>query len=285
MKKPVVNKSQQPARIRKRRNALFVPLIILTCLANQCFVVGISAVMSIFPKEEVMLDVCSTFAEIIAGMYGIILASYTFFVSHIDTLSASDTTLDYIVETIKERFKWLISALTFNVFIVLISYIILNYIPIPENVYLNYFYRLFFNELVACMIFSIVLILFYSVHIITPDFISKEAAALREHICSSKAPRGSVSLFMDHYHQIEEFCHQLYLTCFSNWSSANSEPRIKFVLNMLHSEEMLEDDLIHTIRKIAQYHACTVHCKELRVTQEMCVLAEETLLLLKQKAK
>lgn len=58
--------------------------------------------------------VVSTCAQIIAGLYGITMAGYTFFLSRIDALIASDATLDYIVASIKRQFKSLIWYITMN---------------------------------------------------------------------------------------------------------------------------------------------------------------------------
>ena len=70
--------------------------------------VALSVKVSLFPNSDVLSDVISTCAETIAGLYGITLAGYTFFLSRIDALTASDATLDYVVDSIKNRFKHLI---------------------------------------------------------------------------------------------------------------------------------------------------------------------------------
>ena len=66
-----------------------------------------------------MASIVSTCAQIIAGLYGITTAGYTFFLSRIDALMASDKTLDYIVISIKNRFKHLIWYITFSVMMTL----------------------------------------------------------------------------------------------------------------------------------------------------------------------
>ena len=90
----------------------------ITILA-QILVVWLSNKGSLFPGSDILMQIVGICAQIIAGLYGITLAGYTFFLSRIDALMASDTTLDYIVNSVKSRFKYLIWYITFNVLVTL----------------------------------------------------------------------------------------------------------------------------------------------------------------------
>lgn len=85
----------------------------LTVLGH-ALAVFLSLKVSLFPGSDVLLSIVSTCAQIIAGLYGITMAGYTFFLSRIDAFIASDATLDYIVASIKRRFKSLIWYITMN---------------------------------------------------------------------------------------------------------------------------------------------------------------------------
>ena len=71
--------------------------------------------ISVFPDGDVLRTLVTTCAQIIAGLYGITAAGYTFFLSRIDALSAQDMTLDYIVASLKNRYKRLMWYITGNV--------------------------------------------------------------------------------------------------------------------------------------------------------------------------
>ena len=68
--------------------------------------------ISFFPGADVLRTIVTTCAQIIAGLYGITAAGYTFFLSRIDALSAQDMTLDYIVASLKNRYKRLMWYIT-----------------------------------------------------------------------------------------------------------------------------------------------------------------------------
>lgn len=136
-------------------------MIPLTMLAGQILAFGLSVNEGLFPGNDALMNIVSTCSQIIAGLYGITLAGYTFFLSRIDALSTSDATLDYVVGSIKSRFKYLIWYITANVLMTLLISIILMYAPSPVGEQISFFYRLFCNEFILFVVFSIALILYY----------------------------------------------------------------------------------------------------------------------------
>ena len=80
-----------------------LPVCLPMMLAGQIFVFWVSANDAYFPNHENLMQVVSCGAQIIAGLYGITLAGYTFFLSRIDALMATDHTLDYITDSSGQR--------------------------------------------------------------------------------------------------------------------------------------------------------------------------------------
>jgi len=87
-------------------------LLPIIAIAGQVLVFWFSRQADLFPDSDARMNVISCCAQIIAGLYGITLAGYTFFLSRIDALMATDVTLDYIVGSVKLRFKHLIWYIT-----------------------------------------------------------------------------------------------------------------------------------------------------------------------------
>lgn len=114
--------------------------IFMATIAAQIAVLVLSAKADLFPGTDALMSIITTCSQIIAGLYGITLAGYTFFLSRIDALSVSDATLDYVVRSIKNRFKYLILYITFCVLMALMFSIGLMYCPVPEKT--GYGYRL-----------------------------------------------------------------------------------------------------------------------------------------------
>ena len=238
----------------------------------------------LFPGVEEFMSIISTCSEIIAGLYGTTLAGYTFFLSRIDALMASDVTLDYVVSSIKNRFKYLIWYITVNVLITLFISIVLMYIPVPTGEEIGFLYRLFCNEFLLFLAFSIVLILRYAILVINPNCIAKEAAKLKK-ILSRDTASGSASEFIALYDQIETQCNSLLPANVLKQIHENKGKRFEYSIELLSGQKSAPLLLIQDLTRIHRYYACVVNCSPLSVSEEMCCLGRRILLFLENTHK
>ena len=251
---------------------LSLPGLICANIAAQFLILWLSAQENLFPGADVFMSILSTCSEIIAGLYGTTLAGYTFFLSRIDALTASDATLDYVVSSIKNRFKHLIWYITFNVLITLTISIPLMYVPAPADEQIGFFYRLFCNEFLLFLSFSIVLILYYSICVINPNCVQKEAARLKKRL-SRRGPSGSAAEFICLYDQIETACNNLLPSSVLHQIHENKGKHFEYTLQLLEEQTILSLPLIADLHRIHRYYECTINCTPLRVSEEMCILA------------
>ena len=240
---------------------------------------------SLFPGTDVMMTIITTCSQIIAGLYGITMAGYTFFLSRIDALMASDVTLDYVVASVKNRFKYLIWFITFNVLMVLTTSIVLMYCPDFSDGDFAFFYRLFCNEFVISLGFSVVLILYYSILVIDPNCLSNEAAKLKKKISQPVGLSGSAADFISLYDQIEARCNAMLPQSALHQIHENKGKRFEYTIDLLHEQGLLILPLIHDLKRVHHYYACTINCTPLSVTQEMVTLARRVLTVLNQMNK
>lgn len=254
----------------------FHTIAILTVVSH-VLVFWLSTMGSIFPETDAFQSIVGTCAEIIAGLYGITLAGYTFFLSRIDALSASDMTLDYVVSSIKNRFKYLIWFITFNVLMSLFTSIVLMYAPIPEEDTHVFFYRLFCNEFLLFTGYSIVLILYYSVLVIDPNCVEKEAAKLKKRLSRPTGLPGSAAEFISLYDRIEAVCNSMLPQNVLNQIHDNKGKRFEYTIGLLQEQGLLSQLLIADLNRIHRYYECVINTTPLSVTQEMCVLARHVL--------
>lgn len=257
-------------------------VITIVTIVSHVLVFWLSTKGSIFPDVDVRMSIITTCAQIIAGLYGITLAGYTFFLSRIDALTASDVTLDYVVGSIKNRFKYLIWFITLNVLITMFVSILLMYMPVPEGEEIGFFYRLFCNEFVLSVVFSIVLILYYSVLVIDPNCIEKEAAKLKKKLSSQRGLPGSAAEFISLYDQIEECCNAMLPASVLRQLHDNKGKRFELTLELLEEQKLLPIPVLSELTCIHRYYECAVNCTSLSVSQEMCQKAGRVLVYLKQ---
>lgn len=249
-----------------------LPGIIGINVVAQILVFWLSAQESLFPGADMFMSIISTCSQIIAGLYGTTLAGYTFFLSRIDALMASDATLDYVVASIKNRFKYLIWYITFNVLVTLFISIVLMYAPAPTGDQISYFYRLFCNEFVLFLGFSIVLILYYSILVVNPNCVEKEAAKLKKKI-SRRGPAGNAAEFIALYDRIETACNSLLPANVLNQIHENKGKRFEYTIELLGEQNILMLPLIADLNRIHRYYECMINCTPLSVNEEMCGLA------------
>lgn len=265
--------------------ALSFYIIPLSMVIGQGFIIWLSTKVSFFPGSETFLSIISTCSEIIAGLYGITMAGYTFFLSRIDSLCASDATLDYVVHSIKTRFKHLIWYITSNVLMTLLISIVLMYSPVPSGERVSFFYRLFCNEFVLFMVFSTALILYYSILVIDPNCIEKEARKLKRKLGGRFGTPGSAVEFIVLYDRIEDACNSLLPKAALNQLHKNKGHHFELTMELLKEQNLLSKTLLYDLARIHRYYECVVNCSPMQVNQEMCLLAKKVLASIAQLQK
>jgi len=257
--------------------AVSVQYLLGVSVAVQILVIWLSTKGSLFPGEETIQSIAGTGAEIIAGLYGLTLAGYTFFLSRIDALMASDTTLDYVVASIKNRFKYLIWFITLMVLATLLTSLLLLYCPAPEDVDQAFYYRLFCNEFIVFFGFSVVLILYYSILVIDPNCIEKEARKLKKRISRPVGPGGDAVEFIALYDRIEACCNRMIPANVLNQIHENKGRHFEYTLELLQEQKALSFPLVNDLKRLHRYYECAINCTPLNVSEEMCVLARHVL--------
>lgn len=273
--------TDQGEKLAKAASFRMIPVIVI---AGQLFVFWFSGKENLFPDNDALMNIIGCCAEIIAGLYGITLAGYTFFLSRIDALTATDATLDYIVGSVKQRFKLLIWYITATVATTLFISVFLMYYPADSGVIPDYIYRVICNEFVLDMGFATTLILYYSVDVVNPNCLSKEARKLKKKLGGRSSTPGSVTEFISLYDRIEQRCNGMLPANVVSQIHENKGKHFEYTIELLQEQNILLRPLIGDLRRIHRYYECTINCTPLYVSQEMCVLARKMLTVLDQFA-
>lgn len=258
-----------------------LPIIVI---AGQLSVFWFSRQTHLFPDSDALMTVISCCAQIIAGLYGITLAGYTFFLSRMDALMATDTTLDYIVLSIKQRFKLLIWYITATVATTLFISVFLMYYPVESGVIPPYLYRLICNEFVLFMGFATALILYYSVGVVNPNCIEKEAKKLKKKLDFRFSPAGNVVEFISLYDCIEQRCNAMLPKNVLDQLHENKGKHFEYTIELIQLQHPLLKPLASDLSRLHRYYECAVNCSPMGVSQEMCLLARKILAYLDQIA-
>lgn len=257
-------------------------LVYLIASNTHILSIWLSRKVSVFPAGDTWMSILSTCAEIIAGLYGITLAGFTFFLSRIDALMLSDATVDYIVGSIKTRFKYLIGYITFNVLMTLLISMVLMYLPVPAPEDTTFWYRFFCNEFLLFMATSICLILYYSLLVVNPNCIEKEAGKLKKRMDGRFTHPGNAMVFIDLYDRIEQHCNRLIPPNVLHQLHENKGRFFELTIELMEEQKLLPKKLLQDIMQIHRYYECSVNCSPMRVSQQMCTLAEQVLYTLQE---
>lgn len=266
--------ADQGQRLARAASFHLIPVI---AVAGQILVFWFSGQENLFPDNDALMNVISCCAQIIAGLYGITLAGYTFFLSRMDALMATDATLDYIVGSIKQHFKMLIWYITATVATTLFISVFLMYYPAESCVIPPYLYRVICNEFVLFLGFSTALILFYSVGVVDPNCIPKEARKLKKKLGGRSRVPGSTVEFISLYDRIEQKCNGMLPENVLSQIQENKGRQFEYTIELLYEYAAAVRPLVGELRRIHRYYECAVNCAALSVSQEMCVLARNVL--------
>lgn len=262
-----------------------VQYIIIIAILSQIVVIVFSVKGIIFPERSVISTIIGICAQIISALYGITLAGYTFFLSRMDSLTAVDATLDYIVQSVKKRFKTLILIITITVAFTLFTSIMIMYMPelTAENHVV--FYRLVCNESLMFMMYSIILILYYSIKVIDPNCLEKEAEKLKKKISRQRGPEGNVIDFISMYDKIEAYCNAMIPANVLEQIRENKGKRFEYTIELLYEIKPMMRPIIPELVRVHRYYECVVNCSPKTVTQEMCATAQKILRFLETESQ
>lgn len=274
----IQNLKQETAGYRDAAvKAVSVQYIICTIIISQAIVLWLSAKGPLFPGEERFLSIVGTCAEIIAGLYGITMAGYTFFLSRMDALTATDTTLDYVVASVKTRFKYLVWYITITFAVTLFTSIILMYYPASSALISDFFYRLVCNEFILFLSFTAALILYYSVNVIDPKCLEKEAVRLQKKLSPRLGPQGSAAEFIALYDQIEQRCNAMVPEAVLHQLHENKGKRFSHTIELLYELKPKLRPMLPDLTRVHRYYECMVNSPSMAASQEICVLARRIL--------
>lgn len=192
-----------------------------------------------------------------------------------------DNTLDFVCQNIKYRFKYLIWFITWNVAITISTSISLLYTPLPNTENTSYFYRVFCNEFLLSLIFGIALILIYSLMVINPNVIEKEAEKLKKRLSRNSSVSGSVIEFIINYRNLVEKCTQMLPENLRKQIEENKGKNFDYTLELLKELRPELKPLLYDLYRIHRYYECMINCKTMSVSIEICETTKKILSALK----
>jgi len=228
-------------------------------------------------NESQNLYLFSTSSQVVAGLYGLILAGYIFSVDRMKKDVKDDDSLYDMVEILKKEFNFRVIEISIVCFLtILLS--ALSIVVKTDGVNEN-FHNMLFNETVIIYIVTVFLIINFVIKVLDPRKITKISEAGR-----GKDDSGDLAEYLKDYNAIQN----IVISTANRIIGYNSDnidigynkyikkdngykPQIFQALKILLSKEIISKDIEKDINSVRQYRNFAVHSDVLFVSKEMTI--------------
>lgn len=241
-------------------------------------------------SESGLVQVLSNGIQVIAGLYGITLTGYIFFMERLDSTAERDETLYDVIELLKHRYNRFVVVITVNSLTAFILGSALILRGLPQRLLSQPLYRFALNETLLFMGTAVCFICWFVLAVVDPEKIRRMCAEYKERLSSRQKnlQTGDLEQFLTDCSRIEalllEMADSRLHKVFSKETFRRGKPQMRRSMDVLRAQKRLSDPLWEELDRLRQYRNYTLHSGELTVSQEMCRLAAEVRQTLEQKA-
>ena len=229
-------------------------------------------VMSI--SETALYQTIGISAQIVAGLYGITLTGYIFFLEHLQQLKRENESLQNIVDALKQRYHTMVKVISMYVVAIVILSIILMLYGTNNSFFPEKLIRFLTYENCILALTATGFIVYFVMNVVDPDKIQKISYQYKERLSSSDETCGDVKEFLKDYLEIEcifmKYLNQISETDFIFLQKSEIQLKTIFLWKTDWKEKLIDEVL-----KLRKYYNYLVFSQEMIVSQEMCILAKD----------
>lgn len=262
---------------RWRRKNPYLPAILLGILLFLT-AQGLILYNAFFPfidcDEEALLQVLGICVQVIAGLYGITLTGYIFFLGQLQQEAAGNEDLTDVIQLLRQRYNQLVLLITGSTLLCLFSGCILILYS-GSTALSDAVHRLWNTETLLFMAGSVVLIFYFICDVVDPNKFAKISEKNKARLDGPSPASGSVQEFLAD-------CDAIQRLIFAQlpYQSKNQKPTLAGALRQARS--YMDPELWRKIDRLTKYYGYLMCSRELTVSEEMCALAREVLEVLRR---
>jgi len=243
----------------------------------QCIIVGVSVSPVQAFSMEALSGVLTTSAEVVAGLYGLTLTGYIFFLDRLQQKAEDDELLEDIITLLKKRYHnmvLILSVTCFSVIALAFSFIIYD---ANSNLLPEYFYRFWGFEALLMVFVALIFNIYFVITVVDPDKILRASLQYKQKLSNSETELGSLQEFLQDYEDIEKLLIDKSTGLAVSHIGTNPWKAIKHLngKEKIEIRKIVSDPLLKNLTKLSQYYSYMVFSQEMTVTKEMCQLARE----------
>lgn len=263
--------------LKKHPSALILLGILLVGIYMQWLIIGISfSPVEAFSMESIG-DVLGTSAEVVAGLYGLTLTGYIFFLDRLQQKADDDELLEDIIALLKKRYHNMVLFLSlacFTVILLAFTFIIYN---VDSRLIPEYMYRFWGYESLFIVFVTLIFNIYFVLMVVDPDKIPRASLQYKQKLSSSDAEFGSLQEFLQDYEDIEKILREKSTGLAVSHIGTNPWRAIRHLngKERIEIRKFLNDPLLKKLTALGQYYSYMVFSQEMTVTKEMCDMAKE----------
>lgn len=263
--------------IRQHPSIIVITSIIALLCGIQICINGLCFSSTEIFSMEAISDVLFTATEVIAGLYGLTLTGYIFFLDRLQQKADDDELLEDIIALLKKRYHnmvLILSALCFIVILSAFSFIIYR----PESGILpDYTYNFWGYETLFFVFVVLSFNIYFVIIVVDPDKIPRVSLQYKQKLSNSDTEFGSLQEFLQDYEDIEQILMEKSQGMAISQIGTNPWKAIKHLngKERIEMRKLLNDPLLKKLTILGQYYSYMVFSQEMTVTKEMCDMAKE----------
>jgi len=248
--------------------------IMLIILSVGCIAFNILDFSLITLNENQTLYFFSTGAQVVAALFGITLAGYTFFNDKLDKEVQNDDSLYDAVESLKSEYYHMIIKMgiicILSILLSLLNIALYSDLGISTKIY-----TYILNQTSILLSFEILYVVIFIIKLTDPTKILKISSSLKSKV-EDDDPTGDFGEFLKNYNQLEKkiISTANAITFGTNKTVSQNyrkeyRPQIFQALNILLSKEIIDKVLVEEIDSIRKYRNYVVHSLQPTVNKEV----------------
>lgn len=242
------------------------------CFYIQSVLIGISFSSVELFSIDAIKDVLGTGAEVVAGMYGLTLTGYIFFLDRLQQKADDDEMLEDIITLLKKRYHNMVLVLSVTCFFMIVSAFTFIIYNADSALISDSIYRFWGCESVFMACSTLLFNIYFVIIIVDPDKIPRVSLQYKQKLSSSDRELGSLQAFLQDYEDIENLMIEKSAGLAVSQIGTNPWKAIKHLngKERIEIRKLLDDPLLKDLTVIGQYYNYMVFSQELTVTKEIC---------------
>ncbi|MCD8085445.1 MAG: hypothetical protein LUF28_03820 [Clostridiales bacterium] len=262
---------------RSVSDRVFTAVVILLIVLPHVFIFWDCTNRLLTVSEDSLYYVSSTGASVVAGLYGITLTGYIFFLNQLQRNGDEDETLYDPIRLLKQNYNRAAILLSILTLISLLTNGFLLLYGTENTLLSDTAYRFLLDETLWCTIAALLAIVCFILMVVDPDKIQRISRRYKTRIDGADNVPGSLDQFLRDCEEMEDIILELTLQAGASLSPKHLADRWKqkavVSTDLLKGLELMNDSIWEDVSLIREYRNYALHASDHSVSRQMCDFA------------